>query len=200
VSRSFQSDAGAAAMAAGVVGFLYSISFVLLTRVAGNGATAVYSLFLLVGGLLSSLALVALWERLREWSPAFALWALALGLFAALGSAIHGGYDLANALSLPARIALDVPNQVDPRGLLTFGFAGLAVGAFTVMMRRVAGWPPRLVYLGYLSAGLLVLIYLLRLIIPNSTAVLAPAGLEGFVVNPLWYIWLGRELRRARAA
>jgi hypothetical protein len=199
VNASFQRDAGMAAMAAGVFGFLYSVTFVLLARVPG-AATAVYSLFLLLGGLFSSLALVALWERVREWSPGFALWALALGLFAALGAAIHGGYDLANAINLPARVALDVPNEVDPRGLLTFGFAGLAIGAFTLMMRSLAGWPPRLVYLGYLSAGLLLLIYLLRLISPNSPLALAPAGLEGFLVNPIWYIWLGRELRRERAA
>ena len=194
--RSLQREGGVAAIAAGVVGFLYSVAFVFLARVAPGTATPTYSLLLLLGGLLSSLALVALWERLREAAPAFALWALAIGLFAALGSAAHGGFDLANAINPPSRLATDVPNQVDPRGLLTFGFAGLSVGAFSLLMRSFGAWPRTLVYIGFASALLLVLIYLLRLIVPSSVIVLAPAALEGFIVNPVWYLWLGLELRR----
>jgi hypothetical protein len=194
--RTIHREGGLAAIAAGVTGFLYSIAFVLLTRTSPGAATATYSLLLLLGGLLSSLALVALWERQREAAPAFALWALALGLFAALGSAAHGGFDLANNISPPARIATDVPNQIDPRGLLTFGFAGLSVGAFSLLMSRFGAWPRALVYVGFASAVLLILIYLLRLSTPNSTIVLAPAALEGFIVNPVWYVWLGLELRR----
>jgi hypothetical protein len=198
VSRGFQREGGLAAIATGVVGFLYSVAFVLLARVAPTAAAGTYSFFLLVGGLLGSLALVALWERQREASPALALWALAVGLFAALGSAIHGGYDLANAINAPVRLALDVPNEVDPRGLLTFGFAGLAVGAFSLLMRGYGDWPPGLVYVGFASAVLLVLVYLLRLIIPSSPVLLAPAAIEGFIVNPAWYVWLGLELQRGR--
>ena len=199
MSRSFQRDGGFAAIAAGVVGFMYSVAFVVQARLAPTAATGTYSFFLLIGGLLGSLALVALWERQREASPALALWALAIGLFAALGAAIHGGYDLANAINVPVKLALDVPNEVDPRGLLTFGFAGLAVGTFSLLMRDHGDWPRSLVYLGFASALLLVLVYLLRLILPNSPVVLAPAALEGFIVNPAWYIWLGLELQRGRA-
>ena len=90
----------------------------------------------------------------------------------------------------------NLPSQIDPRGLLTFGVAGLSIAAFTWLMSGAAGWPSRFVYLGFASAVLLVLIYLFRLIAPNSQAVLAPAALEGFIVNPLWYVWLGIELRR----
>jgi hypothetical protein len=48
---------------------------------------------------------------------------------AALGAAIHGGYDLANLINLPASAAAlpDLPSQVDPRGLLTFGVMGLGL-------------------------------------------------------------------------
>jgi hypothetical protein len=197
VSPSFQRTGGLAAIAAGAAGLLYSLAFVLMARVAPHAAPPVYSLLLLTGGLLSSLALVALWDRLRTViSPGWALWALGVGLIAALGSAIHGGYDLANSVNPPASLALDTPNQVDPRGLLTFGFAGLAVAAFSLLQRAAGGWPVALVYIGLLSAALLEVIYLSRLLIPNSIFVLAPAALEGFVVNPVWYVWLGLELRR----
>jgi hypothetical protein len=196
ISTNFQRDAGVAAIAAGVAGFLYSVAFVFVARAAPQAAVGLYSLLLLLGGLLGSLALVALWERLREEAPAVAVWALAVGLFATLGSAIHGGYDLANAVLVPPKATFDFPSQVDPRGLLTFGFAGLAVGAFSMLMHRAGGWPARLPVVGYVSAALLVVVYLLRLLVPNSQVVLAPAAVEGFVVNPLWYILLGLELRR----
>ena len=47
-------------------------------------------------------------------------------------------------------------------------------------------------------AALLVIIYLARLIIlsPASPLLLGPVLLAGFVVNPLWYIWLGVTLWR----
>ena len=53
-------------------------------------------------------------------------------------------------------------------------------------------------YLGYVSAILMILLYLGRLIILQATslAIVIPALLEGFIVNPLWYIWLGLTLMR----
>jgi hypothetical protein len=200
MTTSFQRDAGLAAIGAGVAGFLYSVAFLALAAVAPGAAPAVYSLLLLAGGLLSSLALVGLWERVRPAGPGLALWALVIGLFGALGSAIRAGYDLANAISMPPNLLLQIANPIDPRGLLTFGFAGIAIATFTVLMRREGGWPRMLIYLGFMSAALLVLVYLLRLTVPNNIpAVLVPAAVEGLVVNTAWYIWLGRELRRERA-
>ena len=45
---------------------------------------------------------------------------------------------------------------------------------------------------------LLVVIYLGRLIVltPSNPLVLVPAALTGFILNPIWYIWLGLELRK----
>ena len=53
--------------------------------------------------------------------------------------------------------------------------------------------PRGLALLGYVSGILLVLIYLVRLIVfdPTSPLLLGPAALEGFIVNPVWYVWLG---------
>src|SRR5439155_25659776 len=51
VVRSLQREGGVAAIAAGVVGFLYSVAFVFLARVAPGTATPTYSLLLLLGGL-----------------------------------------------------------------------------------------------------------------------------------------------------
>jgi len=109
---------------AALIGLLYSVAFVVLQ------SALLSSLCLLAGGLLSAVVLVALFERLGETDAQTAMLGLVFGGVAALGSAIHGGYDLANALhpplSLPVGVA-DLPSAIDPRGLLTFGVAGLAV-------------------------------------------------------------------------
>jgi len=184
------------AVLAGISGFLYAVAFIIIQQSAPATGAFLSALFLLLLGLLSSAAQVGVYSRLRDAAPAFALWALILAMVAAFGSTIHGGYDLANALNPPSTPNIDLPSQVDPRGLLTFGFAGLSVGAFSLLMRSFGAWPRTLVYIGFASALLLVLIYLLRLIVPSSVIVLAPAALEGFIVNPVWYLWLGLELRR----
>src|SRR5690348_6629084 len=92
---SFEKFAGWCALAAGGSGFLYSIAFIIL-KDAGISA-----FFLMLGGLLATPVLLAVYERLRETDASFARWGLLLGLAAAIGSLIHGGYDLANAINPP---------------------------------------------------------------------------------------------------
>src|SRR5579884_1489545 len=86
-SASFERFGGLCGMAAGAVGFLYAVAFVVLKN-AGLSA-----LLLLAGGLLSTVLLTALYHRLREVDASFALWAFLLSLAGALGAAVHGGYD-----------------------------------------------------------------------------------------------------------
>jgi hypothetical protein len=155
----------------------------------------------MLGGLLASAVVVALYERLRATDESFALWALALGVIAAAGSAIHGGYDLANAINVPesnAAALANLPNQVDPRGLLTFGVAGLGVLVASGLIVRGGQFPRNLGLLGYLLGFLFIVIYLARLIIldPTNPLVVAAVLPTGFIINPLWYLWLGLTLRR----
>jgi hypothetical protein len=194
MKTSFEKFAGWGAVLAGLSGFLYSISFIVLQ----NGLLS--ALFLMLGGLFSTPALIALYQRLRETESGFTLLGLLLTLSAALGSAIHGGYDLANALHPPASINTDLPNPIDPRGLLTFGVAGLGLFLLSWLLTREMSFPRGLAYLGYLSAVLMIILYLGRLIILQATnpVIVIPALLEGFIVNPLWYVWLGRILMRSR--
>ena len=195
----FQRLAAVCAVAAGAGGLLYSFAFVALVRGIATGVMApLTSLLLLVGGLLVLAVFTALYERLRDLGGTYALLAVVLGVAGAFGTVMHGGFDLAQAIH-PARTDPAVPSQVDPRGLFTFGVSGLALFLFASLMRRSRAFPVNLAYLGYVSAVLLVLVYLARLIIlsPSHPAVLGVAALEGLVVNPLFYIWLGLTLRRA---
>ncbi|HET7478250.1 MAG TPA: hypothetical protein VFJ72_01915 [Rubrobacteraceae bacterium] len=189
----FERFAGTCAVLTGVTGFLYAVAFVVLQNTLLSG------LFLMLGGLLTTAVLVAVYERLRRTEATFALWALLLGMAGALGSAAHGGYDLANAVNPPPSIP-DLPNPIDPRGLLTFGVAGIALLIVAWLIVRGGQFPERLGYLGYASAVLLVALYLGRLIFldPASPLIVVPALLSGFLINPLFYLWLGLALLRGR--
>ncbi len=195
MKTSFEKFAGWSALLAGISGFLYAIAFIVLR------SDLLSALFLMLGGLLSTAALTALYQRLRGTDGGFALLALLLGLSAALGSAIHGGYDLSNALHPPATINVDLPNPIDPRGLLTFGIAGLGLLLFSWLLTQNMDFPRTLAYLGILSSILMIVLYLGRLIVLQATSliIVIPALLEGFIVNPLWYIWLGLTLMRTQS-
>ena len=132
-TSSFDRFAGLAAILAALTGLLYSIAFVVLQNVLLS------SLFLMLGGLLSLVALVALFERLGEVDTQVAMLGLMLGAIAALGATIHGGYDLANAINPPGALpegVANLPSPIDPRGLLTFGVAGLSVLVAGSLMRH----------------------------------------------------------------
>jgi hypothetical protein len=192
-SASFERFAGVCAILAGAFGFLYAVAFVVLQNALLSG------LFLMLTGLLTTTALVAVYERLRETDPSFALLALLLGVAGSLGSAVHGGYDLANVINPPSTMP-DLPNQVDPRGLLTFGVAGIVLFFASWLIVRGRRFPRGLGYLGYVSAVLLLALYLGRLIVldPTNPLILVPALLSGFLANPIFYVWLGLALLRGR--
>jgi hypothetical protein len=188
-----QRAAGLAALAAAVVGLLYSISFVVVSRLSPAAGGLLSALFLLLGGLFTIVALAGVYDRRREARPALALLVVVVGSAGALGATVHGGYDLANAIHPPGSLPSDVPNAVDPRGLLTFGVAGLAL----LLLGLLVG--ARLGRFAVFAGALLVLVYLARLIVltPSNPLVLLPAALAGFVVNPAFYVWLGLWLRRS---
>jgi hypothetical protein len=192
-SVAYEHFAGICAMGTGLAGFLYAVAFVVLR------SDLLSALFLTLAGLLGSVVTVALYSRLKDTDASFALWALLLGIGGAMGSAIHGAYDLSNALHPPATANLDLPSQIDPRGLLTFGVTGLALWVVAWLILRGGQFPRGLGYLGYVTAALLIIIYLARLIVLDAASplVLVPALVTGFVASPVWYVWLGTSLWRA---
>lgn len=201
-SRAFERSAGAGAILVGILGVLYSVAFVIIARASPDTGHFLSALFLLVGGVIAASALAAVYGRLREVDAGFALVGYSFGLIGALGSAVHGAYDLAIALHSPAGPTSDLPSAIDPRGFLTFGLAGVGLLVVSGLMSRGGGFPAGLAWLGYLSGALLGIIYLGRLVVLDATSplILGPAALEGFVVNPVWYVWLGVTLWRNEGA
>jgi hypothetical protein len=189
---SFAHAAAWAAMASAALGVLYAVAFLVLHGAALSAAC------LLLGALASTVVFVALHARVSVWAPPAALWALLATTLGALGAMAHGGFDLANALHPPAAASPDLPNAVDPRGLLTFALSGLGTLAFAALLRRDPRAPRAVAWIGALSGVLSLALYLGRLVIltPSSPLIALPAVAEGFVVSPLWYVLVGVTLMR----
>jgi hypothetical protein len=190
------------ALTAGVLGLAYSLSFSLYLNHASQGTAYADSILLLVGGLVSTAAFTAVYELLRSTDPPLALWGYVLALVGAFGAALHGAYDLANLANPPQALAPDLPSSVDPRGLGTFALTGLAVAVTGCLILRSGKLPRGLGYLSFLSAALLVFVYVGRLVIlnPKSPGLLIAAVVAGYLVNPAWFVWLARELQRGPAS
>lgn len=199
-AASFDRFGGLCAILAGAGGILYAIAFIIVARSAPALGASLSALLLTLNGLLATSVMVTLYQRLHSANPAAALWALVLGSIGAIGATIHGGYDLANAFHPPVELSVDLPSQIDPRGLLTFGVSGIALLINAWLIRRDNTFPRGLGYLTYLLGMLLLFIYLARLIVlsPANPVLLAPVLLTGFLINPAWYIWIGRTFLRGR--
>lgn len=179
---------------AGLSGLAYAYFFV----VAKDPFT--YNIFLFLSGLFAVKVITALYLRLKETGGGFAHLALIFGVAGAFGTMIHGGFDLANVINVPANLPSDIPNQIDPRGLLTFGSMGLAFFYISWIMQDVKEFPKNLSLLGFVSAIFLIWIYVARLTIldPTNPMLLYPVLLEGFIINPIWYIWVGTVLNKGK--
>lgn len=192
----FDKFAGISAILAGGVSVLYGVFFALALR--GSETTAKPSaVLLMVSGLLGIVVVCALYQCFINLDSGFALLALVLGVLGAGGALIHGAFDLSTLVG-PEEVAGIGVNSVDPRGVLVFGISGLSVLIFSRLIVVGTRLPLNLGWVGYGLAALLLLLYLGRLFIldPAQPILRFTAILAGFVLNPVWNLWIGVELLR----
>jgi hypothetical protein len=177
---------------AGVSAFAYAYFFIITKDVL------FYSLSLTLLGLFALKFFIILYGRLKEVNQDMARVGVALAALGAFGMLVHGGYDLANAINPPGAVNANLPSQIDPRGLLTFGLGGLGILKISYLMSKDKYFSKNLSFLGYVSGTLLVLIYLARLTVldPTNPLLLYPVLLNGFIAGPLWYLWIGLSLKK----
>lgn len=188
----FRPFAAYVAWAAAVGGVAYGLFFVII----GNQGAA--SVLLLVGGVLTALLLSGLARSVEVVQEPGARLAALIGTIGAVGSAIHGGYDLANQIHPPESNPLaEFPNPIDPRGLATFGLVGLAFLIVTTLMARSDRYPRRLSRLGQFLGVVMMVIYLGRLIILDPTNPIVRVALAaGVISNTAFLVWLGHVWRK----
>ena len=200
-SPSFERFAGIGGIITGIFSLLYAVFFLL---VSGHLHDLLPPIFLGVGGLLATAVMVAVYGRVRDAEPGFALWALLLGATSGVGTAVSSAYSLANVVSGITLTAdqKKFPNQADPRGFLTFGLTGVAFLVIAWLIVRSGRLPRGLGYLGYANGVLILALYLGTLLTSNDTKslfILVPGGLASLIATPVWYLWIGSALARSRA-
>ena len=202
MSARFERLAGFCALFVGLGALVYAILFI--TIVEGNTETEPWFAILMLGGIVTVPVTVALYCRFAEFDQGLALTFLALGLFAALGGILHGGYELA-VLITPPEVDIGVypgPESV-AKGVLRYLVAGLSLGLLAWLVWASGLLPRGIAYLAALGGALLVFIYIGRLydfITPGDYVSLIPPIVYGFLVHPLLYGWLGLTFLRAREA
>ncbi|HET6771504.1 MAG TPA: hypothetical protein VFH75_07685 [Actinomycetota bacterium] len=197
-SAPFDRFGGNCAILLGIGGLVYAILFAFVVAGSPSWVTGLWLTFLLVGGLLTTVVTVALYQRLRETDEGVALWALLLGFSAAVGGLVHAAYQLI-PIANPSSGAVLATTPADPLGILRFGIAGVTLLILAVLIVRSEQFPRNLGYLAYFGGALLMFIYVGRLfdfITPVTKITLIPPFLYGFIVHPVFYVWLGRELLR----
>ena len=208
MNQSYARFGGLSAMIVGALSILYAIFFLVITpRAEAVGALGSW-IILAVSGIFSSAAFVALYLRLRPSSEGFALWGLVLGLFSSFATLAHGAWQALvlttlNSAGQSQRAAIELvrmtPSPVDPACVATFGV--MALPSLVTGLIIIAGGrlPRTLGYLAVVNAVLLVTLYFATAA-GAQTLIFISGGLTSVIVGPVFWVWLGRELRREAAA
>jgi hypothetical protein len=170
---------------------------------------------LALSGLFGLVAVVTIFQWVRQVNEAWARLALWFGMFGALLGGLHGWSDfvrnpvLAQALgqagSAPAATLLvNLPSPVDPRGVGTFALTGVFFLILGQLLYHIQGAPRRLAMLSVVAAVLLGLIFVGAALYADGNGItvarylfLIPGPIQSIFVGPIVYIWLGLRLRRA---
>jgi hypothetical protein len=196
-TAAFDRFAGLGGLLTGISSLLYAVFFLLIT---GPLHEVLPSVFLAIGGFFALTVSVAVYRRVRDAEPNFALWALLLAGMGYLGTAVHGVYGL--ALLIPAKTAApeaSALSQTDPRGFLAFGVTGVSVLVFAWLIVRSGALPRLLGYVGYVLGVAVIALFLGTLLTNDlkSAYVLVPGAVASLLATPIWNIGLGLSLLRA---
>jgi hypothetical protein len=194
---SFNRFGGACAIVVGVLSILYAAFYLGVQPVAPFAGALVAWLILAASGILGSAAYVALYQRTRAASEGYALFGLVLGIIQSAATLLNAVNQAVYVLNPPSDRVLTAVS-LDPKGVGAFLVFAVASVVFGWLIVRGAMLPRNLGYVAYLNSVLLTLLFLSN-VFGTTTLLLASGGLTSVIVTPLWWIWLGRELRREAA-
>ena len=216
--RTFERIGAISAAAVAALSLLYAVAYLGITPSDQRGADAdaffrsylahpaglrLASVCLLVSGPLVGVAVVALAGRLTPKGGSSLTWAVVAGVAVGFATSAHGLDDLLRTDQLARRyrsgsaatraaviVAHQGPSAVDPRGLFTFGVAGLVVAVLALAIRRRAAMLGRL--------GLILGADMVALFVATAAgvqaAVLVTGGLASVLLGPAWWLGVARLL------
>ena len=176
-----------------VAAFSLAYAFVFLGFVRGHPgdhtAAALAWALLAAGALSASMAVVGASSRV---SGDARRWLAGLGVGYALLSASHGAFAaIAEAEGLPTGEL----SPTDPRGLATFGLAGLWALALGLEIRSGNTTFPGV--LGWLAIvnGIALIVLFFATVSASDTLIAVTGALAAVILAPGFWIWTGRALR-----
>jgi hypothetical protein len=192
VDRSFSHRAGFQAYLIAAFSLAYAVVFLVFVRrdPDDHNAAAVAWALIAAGGLSATIAVIGAAARIggdARW------WLSAVGVGYGLLSAVHGMYA---AIAEVRGIDIGELSPTDPRGLATFGLAGL--WAFTLGLEVRSGnstLPGGLGWVAILTGADLMLLFVAT-VAGAEQLILVSGGLASVIFVPALWIWTGRTLRR----
>jgi hypothetical protein len=191
IDRAFSRRAGFQAYLIAAFSLLYAVVFLGFVRnhPENTQATALAWALIAGAGLAATVTTTSTAARIggdARW------WLTAIGVGYGLLSAAHGTFA---AVAVEQGIAASDLSPTDPRGLATFGLAGL--WALTLGLEVVAGnatLPRNLGWLAIISGIDLIVLYVAT-VAQAETLILVSGGLASVILVPAFWIWTGRILR-----
>jgi hypothetical protein len=191
--------------------FLASLAHSSMLYVAEYVVFALSSLLAIAAVLAISASVRAAHDGWVRWTSTLAIIGQAVNAVDAIRRAaldpakamayVHGSATVKAALTVPGAL-----QGLDPQGWLRLGAVGLWILVVSLLAlrsgifdpgERLGTWPKPLAFLGMVGAIVYSLVVVGQVVQTPSLIVIL-AGVGGVILIPLWYIWLGLRLRRAR--
>jgi hypothetical protein len=136
-------------------------------------------------------AVVAVYYRVRSVGEAWAFFATLVGVAASAGTMVAAMYEVANLRQNPPLAGVSATN---PLGVMSFGLTSLWFLIANRLLWRTTT-PRVLVLLGFVAAVDLFTGFVASLS-QNGGVVYLTSLIAGAVGGPIYWLWLGRQLRR----
>ena len=136
-------------------------------------------------------AIVAIYYRMRVAGEAWAFFATLIGIAASVATMVAAIYALANMRQNPPLTGISPTN---PLGIMSFGLTGLWFLVANLLLWRTRT-PRVLVALGFVAAADLFAGFVAGLS-ENGGVVYLASLIAGAIGGPIYWLWLGRLLRR----
>ena len=136
-------------------------------------------------------AIVAVYYRVRSLGEAWAFFATLVGFVASVGTMVAAMYEVANLRRNPPLVGVSPAN---PLGIMSFGLTGLWFLVANLLLWRTRT-PRVLVALGFVAAADLLAGFVAGLS-ENGGVVYLASLIAGAIGGPIYWLWLGRLLRR----
>jgi hypothetical protein len=190
--RSFARFGGLAAILLALTSWAAVLAYAALVQ-PGDSAVGlqIFQFLYALTAFWALFAIVAVYYRMRSVGEAWAFFATLVGVTASVSTIVAAMYQVANLRQNPPLAGVSPTN---PLGIMSFGLTGLWFLVANLLLWRTKT-PRVLVALGFVAAADLLAGFVAGLS-ENGGVVFFSSLIAGAIGGPIYWLWLGRLLRR----